>query len=256
MLNRRLIMLSFRKVAFLSFLLVSLFAASSVLAQTPATTSQIQEMSKPGLEGLREFHDVVYPVWHTAYAEKDYQAIRDAVPEFREKMEVIEKAELPGFYREKKADYEKKREALAKAVLDLEEKSKGTDNEALLKATENLHTAYEQLVRVFAPRVKELESFHLTLYPLWHEALPNKDYKAIKASTLSLQEKMDALMKVQLPEKTKAIEPQFTGKRKALKASVDDLVKVCNGKDNKKIEEKLDKMHTAYQELDAVFQAE
>jgi hypothetical protein len=254
--NWRLIMLSFKKVMFLSFLLVSFVAVSSVLAQTTASTPQTQEMKKPSLEGLREFHDVVYPVWHVAYPEKDYQAIRDAVPEFKEKMEVIEKAELPGFYREKKDDYEKKREALAKAVLDLEEKSKGTDNEALLKAAENLHSAYEQLVRVFAPRVKELENFHLVLYTLIHEALPNKDYNAIKASTPALQEKMNLLMKAELPEKSKDITPEFSEKRKVLQASVNELVKACNGKDNKKIEEKLDKMHTAYQELDAVFEAE
>jgi len=244
-----------KKVAFLSFLLVSFFVVSSVLAQTPAGTQQTTGMSKPRLQGLAEFHEVLQPIWHTAYAEKDYQAIRDAVPKFKEKMAVIQKAELPGFYRDKKDDYEKKREALANAVLDLEEKSKGTDNEALLKATENLHSAYEQLVRFFAPRVKELEGFHLVLYPLWHEALPNKDYKAIKASTPALQEKMDVLMKVELPEKSKEIAPKFTEKRKALKSSVDDLVRACNGKDNKKIEDKLDKMHTAYQELDAVFEA-
>jgi hypothetical protein len=252
-------MLSFKKIVILSFLLVSLFIVSPVLAQTPVTTPethQTQEMSKPRLEGLREFHEVLQPIWHMAYAEKDYQAIRDAVPDFKEKMELIQKAELPGFFREKKDDYEKKKETLANAVLDLEEKSKGTDNEALLKSTENLHTGYEQLVRVFAPRVKELESFHLALYPLWHEALPNKDYNAIKASTPVLQEKMNLLMKVELPEKSKEIAPQFIEKRKALKASVDGLVKACEGKNNKKIEEKLDKMHTAYQELDAVFEAE
>ena len=245
-----------KKVAFLSFLLVSFFVVSSILAQTSAGTQQTTGMSKPRLEGLKEFHEVLQPIWHMAYAEKDYQAIRDAVPAFKEKMELIQKAELPGFYREKKDDYEKKREALAKAVLDLEEKSKGTDNEALLKATGNLHTCYEQLVRVFAPRVKELESFHLVLYPLWHEALPSKDYKAIKASTPALQEKMDVLMKVELSDKSKEIAPKFTEKRKALKSSVDDLVRACSGKDNKKIEEKLDKMHTAYQKLDAVFEAE
>lgn len=248
-----------KKTVLLSFLLVSLFAVSSILAQTPVSTpqtQQTQEMSKPRLQGLAEFHEVLQPIWHMAYAEKDYQAIREAVPAFKEKMELIQKAELPGFYREKKEDFDQKREALANAVLVLEEKSKGTDNEALLKATENLHTAYEQLVRVFAPRVKELESFHLALYPLWHEALPNKDYKAIIASAPVLQEKMGLLMKVELPEKAKAIAPQFIQKRKALKASVDELANACNKKDNKKIEEKLDKMHTAYQELDAVFEAE
>lgn len=244
-----------KKIAVFIFTLFLVFCFSSILAQTQTSPQKVTEMSKPRLEGLIEFHDVVYSVWHSAYPDKDYQAIRDAVPAFKEKMEVVNKAKLPGFFREKKEDFEKKREALSMAVLDLEEKAKGNDNKALLKATENLHTAYEQLVRVFAPRVKELESFHLVLYPLWHEALPNKNFKAIIAAAPALQEKVDTLMNVQLPEKLKVIALQFIEKRKALKTSVDELVKACNKKDNKKIEEKLDKMHTAYQELDGVFEA-
>jgi len=243
-----------KKITILISILFTFFIFSSILAQTQTDLKKTTEMSRPRLEGLIEFHDVVYSVWHSAYPDKDYQAIRDAVPAFKEKMEVVNKAELPGFFREKKEDFEKKREALSMAVLDLEEKAKGIDNEALLKATENLHTAYEQLVRVLAPRVRELENFHLVLYPLWHEALPNKNFKAIIAAAPALQEKVDTLMKVELPAKSKNIAPQFIEKRKALKTSVDELVKACNKKDNKKIEEKLDKMHTAYQELDGVFE--
>jgi hypothetical protein len=243
-----------KKITILISIFFTVFIFSSILAQTQTNTQKTAEMSKPRLEGLKEFHDILAPVWHTAYPDKNYQAIREAVPAFKEKMEVINKAELPGFFREKKGDFEKKREALSNAVLTLGEESKGNDNEALLKATENLHTAYEQLVRIFAPRVKELESFHLVLYPLWHEALPNKDFKAIISAAPALQEKVDTLMNVQLPEKLKEIAPQFIEKRKALKASVEELIKACNKKDNKKIEEKLDKMHTAYQSLDGVFE--
>ncbi|HEX9913147.1 MAG TPA: hypothetical protein VGB01_07875 [candidate division Zixibacteria bacterium] len=243
-----------KKITTLISIFFTVFIFSSILAQTQTSPQKVTEMSRPRLEGLIEFHDVVYSVWHSAYPDKDYQAIRDAVPAFKEKMEVINKAELPGFFREKKEDFEKKREALSMAVLDLEEKAKGNDNIALLNATENLHTAYEQIVRVFAPRVKELENFHLVLYPLWHEALPKKDFKAIIACAPTLQEKMDSLMKVELTERFKEIAPQFIEKRKSLKTSVDELVKACNKKDNKKIEEKLDKMHAAYMELDGVFE--
>jgi hypothetical protein len=254
--NEEVEMIFNKKIVILisTLFIVSIF--SSILAQTQTSPQQAAEMSKPRLEGLKEFHDVVYPVWHSAYPDKDYQLIKDAVPEFKAKMEVINKAELPGFFREKNEDFEKKRETLSKAILDLEEKSKGNDNEALLKATENLHTAYEQLARVFAPRTKELESFHLVLYPLWHEALPNKDFKTIIACAPTLQDKLDTLMKVELSERFKEIAPQFIEKRKALKSSVDELVKACNKKDNKKIEEKLSKMHTAYQNLDGVFEQE
>lgn len=145
---------------------------------------------------------------------------------------------------------------MVRAVLDLEEKSKGDDDQALLLATENLHTAYAQLAFVFAPRVKELEEFHLVLYPLWHQALPDKNFKAIRDSAPLLQEKMDALMRVELSQRFKKIEPQFLERRKALRASVDELAKACGKKDDKRIEEKLDKMHTAYMDLDSVFDEE
>jgi hypothetical protein len=242
------------KIVVLIAVLFLVFIFTSLSAQPQTIPQPVTEASKPSIKGLKEFHDVVYPVWHVAYPDKDYQTIRDAVPEFKKKMEAINKAELPGFFREKKENFEKKREALSLAVKDLDEKAKGNDNDALLKATENLHTAYEQVVRIFVPRVKELENFHLVLYPLWHEALPNKNFKAIIVATPALQEKMDTLMNVQLPEKLKEIAPKFIEKRKALKASVDELIKACNKKDNKKIEEKLDIMHTAYMELDGVFE--
>jgi hypothetical protein len=249
---------SYRKIAIFSLVFLLFFSLSPILAQTQTQTDakHAEEMVKPRLEGLREFHDVVYPVWHAAYPEKDYQAIKESVPEFKERMEVIQKAELPGFFREKEEEFKKKREALANAVLDLEKKARGDNNEELLKATENLHTAYEQLVRVFAPRVKELENFHLVLYPIWHEALPEKNYDAIIASVPQFQEKMDLLMKAELSEKFKGISKEFTEKRTALKKSLDELTKACNKKDKKGIEEKLDKMHTAYMDLDGVFETE
>ncbi len=249
---------SYRKTAIFSLIVLLFFSISPIFAQTKTQTDVQYSagMEKPRLEGLIEFHEVLRPVWHTAYPEKDYQAIKESVPEFRERMEVIQKAELPGFFRERKGEFEKKREALANAVLDLEKKAKGDNNQELLKATEDLHTAYEQLVWFFAPRVKELESFHLVLYPIWHRAFPKKDYDAVIASAPDFQEKMDVLMKVVLSEKFKDISKEFTEKRKALKNSVDEFVKTCNKKDKKKIEEKLTKIHTAYMDLDQVFETE
>jgi hypothetical protein len=251
---------SYRKIAIFALVSLLFFSLSPILAQTqtPAQTDakHAEEMVKPRLEGLKEFHDVLHPVWHAAYPEKDYQAINESVPEFNERMKVIEKAELPGFFREKEEDFKKKREALANAVLDLEKSARGDNNQELLKATENLHTAYEQLVRVFAPRVKELENFHLVLYPLWHEAFPEKDYDAMMASVPKFQEKMDLLMKVELSDKFKGISKEFTEKRMALKKSLDEFAKACNKKDKKGIEDKLDKMHTAFMDLDGVFETE
>ena len=237
----------------LIFLTLILTLLSSALADTKNTPQKEIGMKKPTLEGLEEFHEVLAPIWHKAYPDKDFKAIREAVPGFQEKMELILRAELPGFYRERNKEFEGKRGILARSVEELENKANGDDNQALLVATENLHTAFARLAFFFAPRVRELEEFHLILYPLWHKALPDKSFQTIRDSAPVLQEKMDALMKANLPDNSKGIEPNFIEKRNILKKSVSELIKACDSKNNKKLEEKLVKMHKAYMELDQVF---
>ena len=110
------------------------------------------------------------------------------------------------------------------------------------------------MARVLSPRTREIEQFHLVLYPLWHQALPDKDYQAIKAAIPSLEEKMDALMRAPFPQRFKALEPQFIQKREALKISVEELADVCRQNKEEKIIDKLTQMHEAYRELDQVFE--
>lgn len=92
-----------KKIVVLSFSLFLLLLATSLCADTQTPSSQTVEMEKPRLEGLKEFHETLHSVWHEAYPNRDYEAIKDAVPEFKQRMEVLRKAELPGFFpREKR----------------------------------------------------------------------------------------------------------------------------------------------------------
>jgi len=222
--------------------------------QTPKEQTPVLEMKRPSVEGLREFHEVLFPVWHEFLPNGDYESIRKAVPEFKKSMEIVKKAELPLYYQHVKVDFEKKREELALSIERLDAAAQTGDDEKLAEAVENMHSAFEQLARTLAPRMKEIGDFHLVLYPLWHEAMPNKDYQAIKAAVPSLESRMDALMKAQIPEEFKDIEPQITEKREALRKSVEDLANVCRANKDKEIIDKLTQMHESYQALDGVFE--
>lgn len=214
----------------------------------------VTEMKKPGVEEIREFHGVLFPVWHTYLPERDFKSIREAVPEFKRTLEILMKAELPQFYHNVKDDFEDKRESLTLAVENLDSVAQTGDDEKLAKAVEDMHTAFEKMVRVLAPRIKELEDFHLVLYPLWHQAMPKKDFRAIKASIPSLKERIDALMKAQLPQKLKDVEIQFIERRETLRKEVLELADVCRQNKDHKIIEKLTQMHEAYLKLDEVFE--
>ena len=245
-------------------LMVSLIVFISILgcafcgckkeAETKKEQAEVTEMKRPRVEGIKEFHEVLYPVWHEFLPNGDYESIRKAVPEFQKSKEILMKAELPLFYQHVKDDFEKKREELALSIEKLDSVAQTKDDKKLEEAVENMHSAFEQMARVLAPRMKEMGEFHLVLYPLWHEALPNKDYQAIKDAVPSLESKMDALMKAQIPEEFKDIEAQIIEKREALRKAVEDLANVCRKNKDEEIIDRLTRMHDSYRALDGVFE--
>jgi len=244
-------------ISVLSLLLSLLFfagCAKETETEIKEEKAPITEMKKPKVEGIREFHEVLFPVWHTYFPEGDFKSIRQAVPEFKRTMGILMKVELPQFYHNVKEDFENKRQDLNLAVEKLESVAQSGDDKMLAKAVEDMHTAFERMARVLAPRIKELEDFHLVLYPLWHQAMPKKDYQGIKEAIPSLQAKMDALMKAQLREKFKGIETQFVEKRDKLNETVSELADVCQKNEDQKIIDKLTQMHEAYRSLDEVFE--
>ncbi len=222
--------------------------------QTKKEQAEVTEMKRPGVEGLREFHEVLFPVWHEFLPNGDYESIRKAVPEFKKSIEIVKKAELPLYYQHVKDEFEKKRENLALSIEKLDSVAQTKDDKKLEEAVENMHSAFEQMARVLAPRMKEIGEFHLVLYPLWHDAMPNKDYQAIKSAIPSLESKMDALMKAEIPEDFKDVETQIIEKREALGKAVEDLAIVCRKNKDKEIIDKLTKMHESYRDLDEVFE--
>jgi hypothetical protein len=243
-------------VGFLCVLIIPVFLAGCGKKTEIKEEEQapVTEMKKPGVTGIREFHQVLYPVWHDYFLQGNFQAIRNAIPEFKKATKILTEAELPQFYHNIKDDFEAKRRNLASAVDKMESVAHTGDDKELAKAVEQMHTAFERMARVLAPRIRELEQFHLVLYPLWHQAMPKKDYQAIKAAIPSLEGKMEALMQARLSRRFTGIESQFVEKRQALRLSVENLAEVCRQNQDEKIIDKLSVMHDAYRELDQIFE--
>jgi hypothetical protein len=242
-------------VGLLGILTISIFLAGcGKETEIKKEQAPVTEMKKPGVTGIREFHEVLYPVWHSYLPAGNYKSIREAIPEFKRATKILREAELPQFYHNVKDDFENKRENLALAVEELESVAETDDDTKLAKAVEDMHTAFEQMVRVLAPRIRELDEFHLVLYPLWHQALPQKDYQAVKVAIPPLEKRLDDLMRAQLPQRFNDIKPKFIEKREALKRAVEELADVCRQDKDEMIIDRLTQMHQAYLELDEVFE--
>ncbi len=233
-----------------SKLLLALFA---LLALNQLSFSQTQDTvwSVPALDA---FHEVIYPIWHTAYPAKDYEALKKYVDEINIKAKDIYSANLPGIQREKQLKWNEGIIQFQSAVEDYNKFAQANDDENLLKAAENLHSKYEMLVRVLRPVLKEMDEFHKTLYIVYHDYLPNKNYKKLSKVTDTLIKKAKAITVAKLPARLESKKDAFNLAAAELLTSTQDLKKRAKTNNKVSIDAAVENMHSKYEKLQAVFE--
>jgi hypothetical protein len=222
-----------------------LIAAAAVPALAQETESAVPE--------LTAFHEIIYPIWHTAYPDKDIAMLKSLVPQMNELAGKVFAAKLPGILRDKQAKWETGLAEFRKAVEAYNAAAKGTDDKAMLDAAEVLHARYEMLVRTLRPVLKEMDEFHKVLYVVFHTDLPAKDWEAVRAAAPDLKAKAEAVTKATLPAR---LQP----KADAFAKAADELVKAATvlaglgpKADGAAVEQAVLKLHSRYQELEKVF---
>lgn len=203
---------------------------------------------------LSAFHDVIYPIWHTAWPEKDIKLLQSFVPDVEKGYAKIKSAELPGILRDKKQKWEEGLKKFTEYVNNYKTAAAARDSVALLNAAEKLHAQYEVLAKIIKPLTKEVDAFHQVLYKLYHYYSPNNEYAKIKESAIMLKAKAEDLMKSQLPKKLEAKSETFAKVRAELLSAVEKLNMVVSAGNNKaEIEKAVEGVHSRYSELEKVF---
>jgi hypothetical protein len=231
-----------------------LFFLLSFVCTAQEQTHSLNSETKAEVPALKDFHSVVYTLWHTAWPEKDIALLSTLADDIEKGADAIAKAELPGILRDKKADWDERTSQLTKIVAEYKNAIQTKDDEALLAAAEKLHSQYEKLVRLIRPPLPEIDSFHTALYPLYHYYLPEYDIEKIRKSVSALEERMEMLNKTSLPERRKNLTQVFTEKRSVLAASVTALRPALNTNKKETIQAAIEKMHQDYQSLEKVFE--
>jgi hypothetical protein len=75
-----------------------------VLAAAPVPA--IAQETESAVPELAAFHEVIYPIWHTAYPDKDIAMLKSLVPQVNELAAKVFSAQLPGILRDKQAKYD------------------------------------------------------------------------------------------------------------------------------------------------------
>jgi hypothetical protein len=238
----------FIALMFLACALVGLAVAPADAQPTPKP-----EDLKSSVPALDAMHEVIMPMWHDAWPNKDVKAMAAMLPEIEKHVAAINKAELPMILRDKKAAWVAGVDNLKQATAAYKAAVTAGDNDALLKAAERLHSDYEALVKVVRPVLKEMEDFHASLYVLYHYQMSPFQMAKATESIQALQVKMDALNKATLPDRLKAKTDAFTTQRARLAKSLDEVSAAIATKDESKTKAAIEFMHAQYESLERVF---
>lgn len=230
------------------YLLLSLLLINPITLL--AQEEECADETDTNIPALVEFHEIMHPIWHTAYPEKDTDALRKYAEEVKEKAQKIYEAKLPGILREKEAKWKAGVEAFKNAVDNYIAIAETGNDNAMLDAAEELHTRYENLVRIIRPIVKELEEFHKVLYVIYHRYLPDKKWAEIRKECNNLKTKANMLPKAQLPKRHAEKTAEYKKRVNALIKSVNTLCKTKDSGMAKAVED----MHTKYVKVQDLFE--
>jgi len=225
----------------------------TVLCLTVAGAAFAAEETDSQVPELAAFHEIIYPIWHTAYPEKDLAALKSYVPEIHKLAGKIYEAKLPGILRDKQTRWDAGVAELKKAVDAYTAAAEGTDGQALLDAAELLHARYETLVRTIRPVLKEMDEFHKVLYVVYHKYLPEGKYAEIKAVSADLKAKSEAVTKATLSKRMESRAADFQKAAADMLAAAGALVETCRTGADPAINDAVEALHTRYQALENVF---
>ncbi len=220
-------------------------SADSTAVAVPDTVNRVKM-------ALEDFHQVLVPLWHESFAQKDFKTIREKAPLLNDKLMILLRVQPPSELQqdeEKFRDFLGKRQELAFQVTQVNLAAKDGPDSALASAFEKMHWAYEEVDKVFAEPIKELDSFHETLYFLWHKALPERDYEAIRKTAPVLKAEADSLAKVTLPQGCKVKKEEFDKKAAALKDAVYQFADKSEKGTEEEIDQSLKTLHDRFAEL-------
>lgn len=200
--------------------LAALMLAASVFAEEESCPAAVAEQM--GFSPIGAFHHAVMPLWHSAWPEKDMQALIEGAGAFDSLIGAI--ADLkPVIGNEGRLKrFEKYREELRKAVSKYSKAAGANDSEAVYELLPGLHDSFEEMAAALAPTpFSYFEGLVVTSDLILNKHLPDQDMDAIIGSTETLVMKLGAADSADIPDELK-------GKKKEIALSFATMAKTAS----------------------------
>jgi hypothetical protein len=234
------------------------FAASLALwAQAPPCAADKEPA--PGelnarVPELEAFHEVIMPLWHTAWPEKDSAAMKAALPEVRKHVKSLHGVSLPGILRDRQEAWSAGLDRLDEALGAYEKAAAGGETQPLLDSVEKLHAAFEGMVSAVWPKTGELDAYHQVLYRIVHYYAPAKDAARVRQASRELKERCETLLAAPLPKWAQSKEKVLREGFRQLCSDTEAFAAAAAGEDFAAVERALDRVHGRYQAVEALFE--
>lgn len=238
------------KTIFHLIIVIILLTSVSLFSQEVVQQSEIDS----SVPELFDFHEVIYPIWHTAYPAKNYEMLKEMVADVNSGAEKIYTAHLPGILRDKQEEWDN---GLAKLRYSVEKYNKamvGTDEAEMLLAAEELHSDYEMLVRIIRPVTKEVDEYHKVLYMIYHHYWPNKNMEEFSKAVDDLEMRAEELTNSVLPKRLSDKSDEFKEQSQKLYDSTKNLKRLKESDTNEaELEKAVEDVHDNYVALEELF---
>lgn len=230
-----------------NYLLKALMPAIFIVATGIPSVVKCQDM--PQLETL---HKSIYVLWHDAYPNKNYDLIKNTMPELEGSVKDLAAAKLPDIMHNRQTKWDNEIKGLQDNLTALQKSVAENNQETMLTAVESIHSSFEKLVRVMRPKLAELDSFHEDLYQLYHKHMPANDIEKIKELIPSMKEKASKLKEAKLTRGLAEKQAAFDKKVSELQNALVELEKTANKGNKKKVIAAGEKVHSTYEQIDAL----
>lgn len=224
-------------------------------AKSAAPDSCLDETSSE-VPALSAFHEVIYPLWHDAWPNKNYAMMKELLPQVQKDVATLQAVTLPGILRDKEEAWGSGIKVLSTTLKQYETAAAKNDEPGLLKAVETLHSSFEDLVRVVRPPMKELEAFHVELYKIYHHALPDKNWDEVTTGAALMSERCKELLAAPLPKRFADQEKSIHQELSLLSWRTKILNEACTAKNWFDAPDAVENVHTQYQKIAEILAGE
>ncbi len=204
-------------------LVTSMFAA----AQCPA--DKANEGKKTPFSA---FHEYMAPAWHTAYVDKDYDAMIKAADGFEKTFVDIAAIEPKMKNAKRKAEFLNNRENWAKILKQYVAFAKAGNKDSVYETLPALHDAFEMTAMAYNPiEYPELSGLLITTNLIVTKHVPAKNWEGITGSTTTLIDKVAELDEKSLPLDLKDQKEPLLKEFELIHKTVADMKTSCDKKD-------------------------